>query len=1230
MAEAIQDDHSPLARFLRQNDQDDNDEPAATTDARDTAADDSSPSTSHRPLPTTSSTPPQQPPQRSRRQVAAVERVKYAIATSALLSAKLADALQVYPPLDALEARQPAPRPDTTSSRPRSALKRPAKGKGKERAKAADWGSGWETRGQGVTERGVLGSAQAALSGLVGALGRLSTRVDHGSLESVVEEEEDAAQAPAAQGPATPQDALLATVEDFVAASQELDLRVATALTAIKELECIAHGLGLSDPLPPISRIEARGYLASPKPTSPTSAAMLSTPSRSPRIPSPLGGPSRASPPRTSDSESSYPPPLRALALRNALADALASALDALSTSTSALNALLPSDSPLLTLTAASTSMTPTSSQSHAPQASLSELLRHDSLARAERTEVSRWEEGSSAPSASSRPSSVHLPDGVDPFHPTESTFGGIDRRTGESGTPQRAAAGKQHRLRVSLGPHHGGGSGSGGGGASSSFEAVSPGGAGARRKRPVSMGGLDSLPPAPSAEQDRAGPSTATHRALLVTLQDRFDDVHDARRGVLWRLLESLDHAESDEAWLKAEAPLAALRAVLARAAADVARAHAREFPDAAAAASSPTSASTAASGSSAVMGPRAGAGTAAGAGVEAREKRRRSGYYGRPEADDLFPLSASSSSAPTWGAPPTPTPAARRPAAYADYAPSSAPPPPRRAAPHMHAPSVTAVDPTLSAHAQSMLLSLRAVQAKVRVVLADAAGARVGSATERERVLEVWESVGAEVRRLESGWRDGSGALRSALGLAVEKVEVRERVEEAEQEEEGSASADRDEVPQEVGDELNATGAVYATLDSSGTAVDDDLVSSRQAMLDAALSASLLPPPDSTDGVDSPSKEKVFEAVAGADVRASAGAKLSRDERIRRMKEAREALALGRSSLESPVKGAPGEGGGASGDAESQRSMVGELREVLKELNRDKGRADPPSSAPHAVDAAPPPRSIPAQSQPVTTPPPPAAKSLSPPPPPPIAQAPTARVSPLQPAYEQLPPPSPTKSIPSPTTQRVPPPPLARRLSQPPQAAPLLATPPRLPLPSPPTVATPPSAPLARPAAQYPSPAPLPPPVPAVPSTPGKQQAPRYVSPPPPSSAARARASSSTAFATFSPPGSAPATPGKQQVPRYVAPPPARATPPAPLLPSPRYSASSSSMGLGSPTGPLSPVRAAPQSPLRATAHETDEQRAREGSEHARAQGPPSAQQQQQSAPPPQRVKRPSVQTV
>lgn len=821
--------------------------------------------------------------------------------------------------------------------------------------------------------------------------------------------------------------------------------------------------------------------------------------------------------------------------------------------------------------------------------------MRHDSLARAERSEVSRWEEGSSAPSTS-RPSSVHLPDGVDPFHPTESTFGGIDRR--ESGTPQRgnaaaataATAGGKHRLRVSLGPHHGG-SPSGPDGA---------GGAGARRKRPLSMGGLDSAPP--PREDDRQGASDETRRVLLVTLQDRFDDAHDARRGVLWRLLEALDHASSDEAWRAAESALAPLGGVLARAAKDVAAAHAREFPDAATGRNLSADADSPAPTTS----------------PQEREKRRRSGFYARPEADDL------DADVLVSHAPPTPTPpSARRPAPDANFAPShstsASPFAPRRAALHAHVPSLSAPDPAFAAHAQRMTLALRALQAKARVVLADAGPARAGSAAGRERVLAVWESVGEEVRRLEREWREGEMTLRRALGLVVEDVQPEE--EEQAEVPRGDATTGEEEPTTDNGDELNATGAVYATLDAS-TATDDDLISNRQAVLDAALSASLLPPPDSGDGADSPAEEKVFEAVAGTERRAAEGAKLSRDERIRRMKEAREALALGRSSLESPSKGGSGE---RVGGADTQRNMVGELREVLKELNRDKGRADAPAVATAAADAPPPPeRSLPPPAQ-LATPPPPPSKPLSPPPPVPQVAAPQPPSA--QSAYDQPPPPSPTKSASSPTAQRVPPPPSARRPSQP-QFVPPPPTPPRLPLPSPPT-ATPPSAPhptSGSSVARYASPPPsLPPPVPAVPSTPGKQQVPRYVSPPPSGSSGRARAGASAATQPFaspfaSPGATGPSTPGKQPTPRYVAPPPAaRPTPPAPLLPQARYGSSVSSlagsgMGMASPPGPRSPVRAS--APRAEEVGAQDGRRTREGSE-------PSGEQ-------PQRVKRPSVQTV
>ncbi|BGP39626.1 hypothetical protein JCM10450v2_003595 [Rhodotorula kratochvilovae] len=1127
MAEAIHDEHSPLAHFLRQSDSSEHSSADAPS-ARESSA---SPSTSRAPLPTASSTRAAAPPapKRTRKQLASIERVKYAIATSALLSAKLADALQVYPPLEALQHRVPRSRPARTRS---SSVRSTAKGK----AKAADWGAGWDTRGQGVAERGVLGSAQAALSGLVGALGRFSARSE-GTLQAVKEEDSGEREPEKEAAPRTPQDALLATVEEFIASSQELDLRVALALTAIKELECIAHGLGLSDPLPPISRIEARGYLSSPKPPSPTSATMMSTPSRSPRIPSPLGGPSRASPPLAADSEG--PHPLRALALRTALSEALGSALTALSSATTALNALLPSDSPLLTLTAPSGSATPAK---HGPTASLSELLRHDTLARAERSELQRWEEGS-APSTS-RPGSIHVSEGADPFHPTESTFGGIERRTDAGGTPQRAGA---HRLRASLGPH---------GGAPyerDGADGVSAAAASGRRKRPLSMGGLA---PAPAALDGPASPAGAAGavdlpRELLVALQDAFDDAHDARRGVLWRLLEALDHAagDGDEAWRAADAAVAKLAGALAAAARGVKDAHAREFPE-------PAGASLASAGSEREK-------------EREKEKRRRSGFYARPEADSALLPSSSS-------------PLRARPAAaYANFAPSPSPASfPRQAPAHAHARAGSAVvDPALAAHVQRAGLALRAAQAKMRVVLADAAAVgAVGAEGERERLLELWESVGEEVRRLEGEWTAGAEALRRVLGVEMPaKVERQER-----REEPLDAATPAEEAANEGEDNLNATGAVYATLDTSGAAGadSDDLVANRQAVLDAALSASLLPP---GSDASSPVEEKIFEAVAGPDRRSSAGGeKLSRDERIRRMKEAREALALGRSSLESPSKGL-GEGG-----VDAQRNMVGELREVLKELNRDKVRLDTPLPA-----AVPPQPQFVAPPPPVATPPP-QARSLSSPPP--------QQTAPLPPpAQFATPPPAGPQHLSSASAPRPPAPPPARRPSQPHFVPP--PTPPRLPAHAPASFSTPPPAPPAAAATtRYSTP-------PAAPATPGKQPTPRYVSPPPPSSGGRARAGSSAASQSFQAlPPPVPSTPGKQQPPRYVAPPgsgPASrgATPQQTQTPppQPRY---------GPPPVAQSPVRVA--GAVRPAAVSA---------------GPEEGEGAQQQ---PQRVKRPSVQTV
>ncbi|BGP24267.1 hypothetical protein Rt10032_c03g1607 [Rhodotorula toruloides] len=926
MAEAVAYAESPIADYLRQNGE--GDEFLKATPSTGPSRHPSTSTSTRTPSPSTPSRPA--PPRRTQtRHAASIERVKYALATSALLSAKLGDALQLYPPLEVLEKQRAA------AGRVKGKGKGPLR-KGAVTVKKADWPSGWDSVGQGVLERGVLGNAQAALKGLAGASslflkksGEAPAKFD--AAAGTLEEDEPRT---------TPQDSVLASVERFIAASQELDLRAAAALTAIKELECIAHGLGLSDPLPPISRIEARMH-------------------------APSSSPSSSPPPN--------PPPLRALALRTSLSELLSSALSALSTSTADLNALLPRDSPLLQLqlTAPTPALSPSSSPTRTSQASLSELLRHDTRARLERDEVERWE-GASA-SGGSRPTSVVPGEAAafDPFHPTDSTFGGIDRR--------------------------------------------------------VATGDVDLTP------------------LLLISLQDAFETLHDTRRGVIWRLLESLSHAQSDTAWNAIGGLVDSAAGRVGEVASEVGEAHEMEF------------------GTSKPEGE--------GKGTEGHrsERRRRSGYYSRtvdevevdfpqlgkpasPVGTGLTPTTAKArgdalarlNGVPkATGAPLTPSnlshvpPRSGTPVSYANFAPSAAPSP---------------ADNSLASHTHALSLLVRSIQAKIRVVTSDTAllaTLRAEEAEERrEKVLRTWEGIGREVETLRGEWRAGGDALRRALGLELgtEHVEVEEEEEVEVAHDGGNVRPDKADEDEQQDVDLNQ-GAIYATLDSSGQPpTADESLATRQALLDATLSLSLLPPTS-----DAAAEEKVFEAVAGppssSRIYGPDGSKLSRDERIRRMREAREALQRGRESLESSPTKERGSIGGTSGGMEEQQKMVGELREVLRELNRDKGRDTPEPPRPATATPITPPRST-------TGLPPPAKASPAPPmlpklPPFPTGPrfAPSPPVSPQRSAFAPPPPPSAVCSPPpfqsSPTTARSPLPAINRPPPVPPSYAPSASPP-------------------------------------------------------------------------------------------------------------------------------------------------------------------------------------------
>lgn len=496
----------------------------------------------------------------------------------------------------------------------------------------------------------------------------------------------------------------------------------------------------------------------------------------------------------------------------------------------------------------------------------------------------------------------------------------------------------------------------------------------------------------------------------LLVSLQEAFEDAHDARKAVLWRVLAALEEPSEELAegaeWDKVGEAVERLEGELRAAVGAVRKAVEAEFG------------MEGSEGRARAEGDRGEgfAGEGRGEGTiktREREKRRRSGYYGRAELDDSPPPASSfaniipPSSSPSPFATPSPAsssfpnsndrdrlkpgvqsalarlssgggsglsaaptspspvrryprPSAPPPAAFANFAPSSS------SSSHAIVAPASALSPTaaeLQIHLSSLSLPLRALQAKLRLISSDLPSVLsqpqppfspshpTPVSAETARLFATYDSLLPEIEALHSSFHNGRAALRVALGVdAPPRPLLSEKKEEAEGEEELPAVHSPLDDSHPSAPPSPSLGAAYASLPTSScsppTTLDEDFAS-RQALLDAALSLSLLPPPTSDHGHSDSQVERVFEAVAGPE-RAEGGAaggagKLSREERIRRMKEAREALAVGRTSLDGGSGGRGGlggVGGGGGGGVEGQQKLVGELREVLRELNREKGR--------------------------------------------------------------------------------------------------------------------------------------------------------------------------------------------------------------------------------------------------------------------------------------------------
>lgn len=188
--------------------------------------------------PSSSEVMPSPAPALPRRQSSAASRrfaetLKYTLATSSLLNPHLADALPLYPP----------PTTPKAEAKDASSTKKVANSTPK-----MEWEPGWEHKGPDWWEQtlpsmlqGVLGSI---LIFVVAAIDLLSSSPPAAPSSTSSGQVEEPGGAKAEKEKVY--DRVMASVTKFVEESQGLDLRIAKALTAIREVECISWGLGLS------------------------------------------------------------------------------------------------------------------------------------------------------------------------------------------------------------------------------------------------------------------------------------------------------------------------------------------------------------------------------------------------------------------------------------------------------------------------------------------------------------------------------------------------------------------------------------------------------------------------------------------------------------------------------------------------------------------------------------------------------------------------------------------------------------------------------------------------------------------------------------------------------------------------------------------------------------------------------------------------------------------------
>lgn len=591
-----------------------------------------------------------------------------------------------------------------------------------------------------------------------------------------------------------------------------------------------------SDPLPPISRIEAQTLTASPPLTASLSA---STSSARPRVPSPLGFS-----PSTFPSQDPPPhPPMRALPLRQILSETLDSTTETLNAAQTALSTITGFSSP-------------------SPTRDTLELSRHEAQAQQDRLDaearerelehLAEEEEKAAKAKRNSWSSEPSL---------SESSFGGIERKTSVRNRNKPAAAATTaagHRVRPSIGTVGVFGVGTVEGGADSLSSPTRR-----QRRRPASLGVWpgQSLSYAlrdhdePSSDSDlpnKRKPTKEREQELaeqraeesfgLLALQDAFEEMHDSRRVLLWRTMELVDRSVEPERWVEVGRLLDRLTGALRQAASRVAKGVEVEF------------------GNSGLGSDK----LALGRSTSKRLSGMDFGAAGLPSPPRSRPLSLVTSS-PQLKPTSLRTSPSRPPStthARQSSRPSFAPPQP--------SPSQTSLA-ALEQRNKSISVALRTIAAKVHVVQDDAKrrmGSSSSSSDEVDRLLATHDSIRTDLEALLREWEDSRVALRGV----VKPAEVRGAQSEASEEDAGSTSLDS--IPDvELEEEETPLEAVDPGVELVSSEGDEE--------------ESAWPPPADPE----PFVEQVYEAVAGTSrSTGTAGLKPTREERIRAMKEARE----------------------------------------------------------------------------------------------------------------------------------------------------------------------------------------------------------------------------------------------------------------------------------------------------------------------------------------------------